>query len=89
MIQKIILKIRSIFFFLKQEREIRKSNDIDISDIKTICLVFGPYRNLTSLSATMALLHPNCQVLNHAQRRILLHKKVHFFMNYSETRFNK
>jgi hypothetical protein len=89
MIQKIILKIRSIYFFLKQEREIRKSNDIDISDIKTICLVFGPYRNLTSLSATMAVLHPNCQVLNHAQRRILPHKKVNFFMNYSETRFNR
>jgi len=37
----------------------------------------------------MAVLHPNCQVLNHAQRRILPHKKVNFFMNYSETRFNR
>ena len=88
MIQKIILKIRSSYSFLKQEREIRRSIDIDISDIKTICLVFGPYRNLTSLSAAMAVLHPNCQVLNHAKRRILPHKKVNFFMRYSETRFN-
>lgn len=89
MIQKIIFKIRYLYCFLKEDREIRRSDNIKISDVKTICLVFGPYRNLTSLSAAIVALHPNCQVLNHAQRRILPHRKVNFFMRYSENRFNR
>ena len=89
MIQKIILKIKSTYSLIKQEREISKSDVIDISDVKTLCLVFGPYRNLTSLSAAMAVLHPNCQVLNHAQSKILPYKKVNFFKNYSDSKFSK
>jgi hypothetical protein len=47
----------------------------------------GPYRNLTTLTASIAALHPNCQVLNHAQERILPHQEVDFFSNYSLERW--
>ena len=76
MISKILKKIKYKIKYLKEEKEILKSKSIDISTLETICLLSGPYRNLTTLTASMAVLHPNCQVLNHAQGRILPHNKV-------------
>jgi len=37
---------------------------------KAVCLTLGPYRNLTTLTASVLFLHPQCQVLNHAGARI-------------------
>ena len=69
---------------LKQEKKIIfSSRNIDVSSINTLVCLAGPYRNLTTLTASIAALHPNCQVLNHAQESILPHQEVDFFSDYS------
>ena len=88
MISKILKKIKYKIKYFKEEKEILKSKSIDISALETICFLSGPYRNLTTLTACMAVLHPNCQVLNHAQGRILPHNKVDFFKEYSVEKFH-
>ena len=40
-------------------------------NLKTVGLILGPYRNLTTLTAAVLSLHPNTQVLNHAGTRLL------------------
>ena len=40
-------------------------------DLRTVGLILGPYRNLTTLTASALSLHPECQVLNHAGRRLV------------------
>lgn len=59
-----------------------------IKDIKNLAILLGPYRNLSTLTASVFSLHPNCQVLNHAGRRVF-NKEIDFLKNYSEKRFNK
>ena len=82
-------KIEDAYQYILEERLIKQSSKIDISSVETLCLVAGPYRNLTSLTSSVAALHPNCQVLNHAKDRIFPHKKVDFFGEYSEKSFNQ
>jgi hypothetical protein len=36
--------------------------------IQTVGIILGPYRNLTTLTASLLSLHPACQVLNHGGR---------------------
>ena len=60
-----------------------KSKGQDISDFETICLILGPYRNLTTLFSSILFLHPDCQVLNHAGSRIHGNKKIDFLSNYN------
>ncbi len=68
----------------KQEKEIiHSSNNINISSINSLICMAGPYRNLTTLTASIAALHPNCQVLNHAHERLLPHPEVDFFSDYT------
>jgi len=38
----------------------------------------GPYRNLTTLTASVLALHPHVQVLNHAGRRLLAQPEIDF-----------
>ena len=69
---------------LKQGKDIiHSSRNINISSINTLVCLAGPYRNLTTLTASIAALHPNCQVLNHAHERILPHQEVDFFNDYT------
>ncbi|MBD3226348.1 MAG: hypothetical protein GF313_16585 [Caldithrix sp.] len=56
----------------------------DTSKIRTIGLLLGPYRNLTTLTASIMALHPNCQVLNHAGDRIFANRKVNFFNRFDK-----
>lgn len=49
--------------------------------IATICAFLGPYRNLTTLTASLLSLHPNCQVLNHGGFRILAERQLNIFRN--------
>ena len=53
-----------------------------------LCLFLGPYRNLTTLTASTLFLHPNCQVLNHASTRIFGDQRIDFFANYSDATFD-
>lgn len=39
--------------------------------IRALVILLGPYRNLSTLTATALAFHPNAQVLNHAGRRLL------------------
>ncbi|OYT27592.1 MAG: hypothetical protein B6U97_00980 [Candidatus Altiarchaeales archaeon ex4484_96] len=57
-------------------------------EIKTVGIMLGPYRNLTTLTASVLSLHPNCQVLNHAGERVFSNKKINFFQDYSEKKFS-
>ena len=69
---------------LKQQGNIiHSSSNINVSSIKSLVCLAGPYRNLTTLTASIAALHPNCQVLNHAYERMLFHKEVDFFSDYA------
>lgn len=70
-----------------EQKLISASKRLDISTVDTLVCLAGPYRNLTTLTASIAALHPNCQVLNHAQERILPHQEVDFFSNYSLERW--
>lgn len=49
-----------------------------LRDLRTVCTIVGPYRNLTTLLASALALHPECQVLNHAERRVLPTKTLDF-----------
>lgn len=55
--------------------------------IKSVCLFLGPYRNLTTLTAGVLALHPNCQVLNHGGERLLETHNLDFLANYSDSTF--
>jgi hypothetical protein len=39
--------------------------------LRSVGLILGPYRNLTTLTASVLSLHPECQALNHAGPRLL------------------
>ena len=54
----------------EKQEDLVASRDIDISQLRTLCLALGPYRNLTTLTASILFLHPHCQVLNHGGARI-------------------
>jgi hypothetical protein len=69
--------------------DLMESHVVDIQGCETVCLALGPYRNLTTLTAATLFLHPNCQVLNHAGKRIYGNEKVDFLSNYSKERFDR
>ncbi len=48
-----------------------QATTVDPARIRKVCLALGPYRNLTTLTAGILALHPECQVLNHAGVRLL------------------
>ena len=66
----------------------RQSRQIDISEIRVVCLALGPYRNLSTLTGSILFLHPHCQVLNHGGVRIFGDSHVDFISEYSPQRFD-
>lgn len=89
MIGKWLAKRQKAKRFKAEQKLIRASKAFDISTVDTLVCLAGPYRNLTTLTASIAALHPNCQVLNHAQERILPHQEVDFFSDYSSERWTQ
>lgn len=59
--------------------------DEELSDLRTVGIALGPYRNLTTLVASVLSLHPECQVLNHAGKRLLSSRRD-FIGAYSDRR---
>jgi hypothetical protein len=57
--------------------------------VETVCLTLGPYRNLTTLTASVLFLHPNCQVLNHAGKRIYGNSEVDFFLDFEPRKLDR
>jgi len=66
-----------------------ESKSIDIAGCQTVCLALGPYRNLTTLTAAVLFLHPDCQVLNHAGPRIFGNREVDFLSAFSKERLDR
>ena len=89
MIGKWLAKQKAKKRFKKEKKIILSSSNIDVSSINTLICMAGPYRNLTTLTASIAALHPNCQVLNHAHERILPHQEVDFFSDYTLDKWKK
>ncbi len=69
--------------------DLRKSRELDIQEIESVCLALGPYRNLTTLTATTLFLHPNCQVLNHAGKRIYGNRQIDFLQGFSKEKLDR
>ncbi len=65
-----------------------RSNNIDSDKIQTVCLMLGPYRNLSTLTASLLALHPSCQVLNHAGKRIFVDSDLDFLRQYDDQTFD-
>lgn len=68
---------------------LKESRNIDISDCKSVCLMLGPYRNLTTLTAAILFLHPNCQILNHAGDRVIGINEVDFLSDFTSDRLDR
>lgn len=66
-----------------------QKENIDLSQIKSVCLTLGPYRNLTTLTASLMFLHPSCQVLNHGAKRIFSREEVNFLTDYNDLKLQK
>ena len=54
---------------LRRPLHVYRSLRLDMGEVRTLCLTLGPNRNLTTLTASLLALHPQCQVLNHAWKR--------------------
>jgi hypothetical protein len=65
----------------------RSIRETDIARLRSVCILLGPYRNLSTLTASTLHLHPNCQALNHAGRRVLSHDRRNFLADYSARKF--
>lgn len=68
--------------------DLLRSSRIDTGELRTICVLVGPYRNLTTITASVLALHPHCQVLNHAGSRILNARRLDFFRFPERTTFD-
>jgi hypothetical protein len=73
---------------LTDHDDLIKPSSINIKDCKSVCLTLGPYRNLTTLTAAILFLHPNCQVLNHAGDRVFRNKRLNFLSDYSQEKLD-
>ena len=55
--------------------------------VNTVCIILGPYRNVTTLTASCCMLHPEIQVLNHGFS-INKSDKTNFLLSYSDKKFD-
>ena len=86
---KLKKRIKRLRVRLSDAVDLRDSRNLDISDIKSVCLALGPYRNLTTLTASILFLHPNCQVLNHAGRRVYGNREIDFLWDYNKEKLDR
>jgi hypothetical protein len=88
MIKKIRSAIEHVRATLQKPKDLAQSKGIATDSVRSVCLLLGPYRNLTTLTASTLFLHPNCQVLNHAATRIFGDERIDFLAEYSDERFD-
>jgi hypothetical protein len=69
--------------------ELAPGGEISPEQLESVCMLLGPYRNLTSLTCSVLSLHPQCLVLNHAGVRMLPNARLNFLLNYSRDKFNE
>ncbi|MHC4937572.1 MAG: hypothetical protein ACYTHK_01225 [Planctomycetota bacterium] len=75
--------------WIEDRIDLAASRGIDTAACQSVCLTLGPYRNLTTLTASVLFLHPHCQVLNHAGARIFGRKQIDFLTDYSKQRLDR
>lgn len=75
---------KHVYYSFADEIRLLVSHFDDVSTCETVCICLGPYRNLTTLTASILFLHPVVQVLNHAGRRIFGDPRVDFLSEFSE-----
>ena len=52
--------------------------DAAVDRIETLAVLLGPYRNLTTLTASICALHPQVQVMNHGSERLWAQPEIDF-----------
>jgi hypothetical protein len=55
--------------YVKRPGQALRARRIDLSRVESAVMALGPNRNMTTLTASLIALHPNCQVLNNAGYR--------------------
>ncbi|HEX7272851.1 MAG TPA: hypothetical protein VF420_11940 [Casimicrobiaceae bacterium] len=70
-------------------RELDPGGEVNAAQLASVCILLGPYRNLTTLTSAVLSLHPQCLVLNHAAIRTLPNAKLNFLANYSRDKFQE
>jgi len=80
--------MRSLAGWLGDRVDLWASRSIDVDDCRSVCLMLGPYRNLTTLTASLVFLHPHCQVLNHAGDRVFGRRSLDFLSDYRRDRLD-
>jgi hypothetical protein len=81
--------MRTLAAWLGDTVDLLASRSIDVSACESVALTLGPYRNLTTLTASLLFLHPHCQVLNHAGDRIFGRRELDFLSEYSRERLDR
>jgi hypothetical protein len=64
-------------------RELDPHAELAADQLASVCIFLGPYRNLTTLTASVLALHRQCVVLNHAGRRTLRNRRINFLADGS------
>ncbi|WP_456378064.1 hypothetical protein [Thiolapillus sp.] len=82
--KKLRQKIESRQLEKEKRSDLIEAQHIDVSEVKTLCLALGPYRNLTTLTASILFLHPHCQVLNHGGARIFGDPRLDFLLDHNK-----
>ena len=70
-------------------RELEPGAEITPEQLESVCILLGPYRNLTTLTCAILGLHPQCAVLNHAGARMLQNPRLNFLAGYSPDKFSE
>jgi hypothetical protein len=71
----------------RKEWDLMRSRAINTDSVRTVCMALGPYRNLTTLTASVLFLHPTCQVLNHGGQRIFGDSRLDWVARYDKAVF--
>ncbi len=74
--------------FLWQKSYMEASASSRLSDLRSLCFMVGPNRNLASLVALLIYLHKNGEAVNHAGSRIFPKKEIDIWHQCSENRFD-
>ena len=69
-------------------RGVYYEREVYYDHIEKVCLILGPYRNLTTLIVGVMALHPNIQVMNHGMKTLFDKKfDANFLADYSPNIF--
>lgn len=78
---------KSASIYMKGDNFMDNNGNI-VDSVDTVCLMIGPYRNLTTWMASLLHFHPNCQSLEHTGRFVIPNNNLNFLNDYSLSRFN-